>query len=202
MEIKTAKRLIEIIDEYSEADISHMKDYMFDLITFTHMFRTVPAKGINILELGTGRGHSLVSFALALSEIGLGKIITIDINECNDVRKRVEEIGLKQFIVFIRGKSLSEETFNEVRGIPYDLIFHDLSHKLDITEKELDMYGKLLKVGGIMLIHDSISEVKDQNVNMKESIDRFLMFNKNFQYIIEKKSPSRLGLAVLLKVKE
>ena len=101
----------------------------------------------NILEIGTGSGHS----TLALAEATEGVVITIDIDECGKAKDLIlfgSELGDK--VNFIQGDSITNAPY----GL-FDLILIDGDHHESKVKEELVKFWTLLDDGGFLILHDS-----------------------------------------------
>ena len=133
----------------------------------------------NILEIGTGNGHS----TLALAEATQGVVTTIDINECGQAQDLIifdSELGHK--VNFIKGDSL-----NFPKGF-YDLILIDGDHNQSKVQKELKALLPYLQDGGFLILHDScnpkwgkgiLKAVTEFYRNKQEQLTWYEWFNCN-----------------------
>lgn len=106
-----------------------------------------------VLELGTGYppigNESMLAFLPALAFTG-GRLVTIDLVDCVDAKKAVENADMKEHVVFLQGDDLTID----VEG-PFDLIFLDSSKEANHTEEELKRFGPMLRPGGHFVCHDT-----------------------------------------------
>lgn len=101
----------------------------------------------NILEIGTGAGHS----TLAMAEATEGIVTTVDVNECGQAQDLIifdNDLGHK--VNFIQGDSINSFP----KGF-YDLIFIDGNHEERIVKKELRVLYPYLQDKGFLILHDS-----------------------------------------------
>lgn len=127
----------------------------------------VKAKPKTIVEVGTNIGYSTAWLLLAGLQNGLEKLITFDI---------VEE-PLRVW----RALSLPEEKLQFVRSSVWDgkshlpasidFVFHDASHEVEQTQKELDTLTDIMSLGGVMTFHD-IFLCRHMGVVVKEHFDK------------------------------
>jgi predicted O-methyltransferase YrrM len=196
MNPEDALTLLSMIE--NEKEIEHMKPYLFLLEELAEM------KGGYILEIGTGRGHSLVPLSIGAKNSD-GHVYTVDIlgdekKEIQNAKSLIEKNKLGKYVTFITGDGGDPETMININKgkeyIRFNLVFIDSSHELDQTLKELKLSMINLNEGGIIVCHDlNIPEVRD-------AIGVFLMENRNFGVILEKDKDAEniAGIAVLGKV--
>jgi cephalosporin hydroxylase len=107
-----------------------------------------------ILEIGSYAGGSALAFAHMLDQLGLGKVISIDVN-LSDIS---EVAHSHPRIEFLQGPA--EEIFDLVEDkIPKGdrtLIIEDSSHEFDNTLKLLRKYAPLVSIGSYFIVEDGI----------------------------------------------
>lgn len=104
-----------------------------------------------IIETGTNVGYSTARLAHGLQSYSkTGMIYTFDIGDACHLFEGTE---LPQNISFILGSSLDAD-FDE--SIVADMLVLDSDHSYDTIIKEILRFEPQLKVGGLMLLHDSI----------------------------------------------
>ena len=106
----------------------------------------------NVLEIGTGQCQSTRVIASALEENKKGKLITVDTG--NRESRFNEYSHLKPYVQFIIGDSHSEEVFNQVPKVEYDMLLIDGDHSYKGVKKDFEMYAPLVKERGLILLHD------------------------------------------------
>ncbi len=104
-----------------------------------------------ILELGTRRGESSVALANAARRTG-GRLYSYDIADCIEARKLMENEGLTANWSFETGNDLEIDWKREI-----DFLFIDTTHEYEQTIRELTRFEALVKPGGIIALHDSVS---------------------------------------------
>ena len=115
-------------------------------------------RAVNVLEVGTSQGYSAIWMGRGLEETG-GRLTTIEIDaERHSVaRKNVQEAGLSGRVTLIRG-----DAHKEIRGLkgPFDFVFLDADKdgQMDYFKK---IYPKNLALGGMIALHNAISEAAD-----------------------------------------
>ena len=108
----------------------------------------------NVLEIGVRAAQSTRTILSALEEKGSGLLTSIDIK---DGSHRVPEDLAKRWKHVI-GDSTKKETLEKVSGVEYDLLLIDGSHTYEDVKKDYEMYSKLVKKGGFILLHDVINK--------------------------------------------
>lgn len=121
------------------------------------------ANAKHVVEIGTSNGYSGIWFCLALRQTG-GKLTTFDIDEGRSklARENFEKTGCLDRVTMVLGDAHQEIT--KLEG-PVDLVFIDADKPgyADYLKKVMP----ILRPGGIILAHNTISSSKD----MKEFLD-------------------------------
>jgi predicted O-methyltransferase YrrM len=125
------------------------------------------SKPRNVIEIGTQKGQSTKSILLAMGENKYGKLISIDHKNRSTILD-AEFSDLKTYWDFIQGNSHLEEVFNktkkELNGELADILFLDGDHKMPGVGQDFDEYTKLLKPGGILIMHDIYNSNEEVSV--------------------------------------
>lgn len=133
-------------------------------------------KPVTCVELGVFGGRSLVALALALKELGRGKVYGVDpytaaasLEGKNDPEndawwsqlsydeihaaavKAVEDLNLTSHAEIFRMRSQDAAA----RFERIDLLHQDSNHSEEVSCAEVDLYSKLLKPGGIWIMDDT-----------------------------------------------
>ena len=147
-----------------------------------------------MVELGVRSGHSTMALLNALERSGRGGLWSIDIEECPDAHTRVRDVGLSHRWHFMRGESDYREFTREIG--PCDVVFVDTSHEYDRTVRELNAWAPLVRLGGHLVLHDTLS-----NDPVRLAIDHFLD-RSGFQYRLWKRDDIDVGpgLTILTKL--
>ena len=118
----------------------------FKILKHLLMALVLDRKAQVILEVGTDVGDSTRVFSSCLQMTG-GKLYTID----KEVPKQnwLESWPLKN-VTFILGDSITIPW-----GEPLDLLWLDGDHTVDHLTKELAYFGRQVKVGGRIALHDT-----------------------------------------------
>ena len=115
-------------------------------------------RAVNVLEVGTSQGYSAIWMGLALEETG-GLLTTIEIDTGRHAlaQRNVREAGLDGRVTLIRG-----DAHREIAGLkgPFDFVFLDADKngQMDYFKK---IYPKNLTLGGMIAVHNAISEAGD-----------------------------------------
>ena len=125
----------------SKDEYSYIHEHLETLAFIVHNFDCR-----NILEIGTGSGHS----TLALATMTQGVVTTIDIEYKASVQKMVWEEGQGLKVNFITGASP-----NVIPLGAYDLILIDGNHKEEHVRTELRAISNCIQDGGFIILHDS-----------------------------------------------
>jgi predicted O-methyltransferase YrrM len=105
-----------------------------------------------IVEIGTGRGNSLLRILYGLSLHEDGRVWSIDLCECEEARKCIEKTGVVQGkYTYLVGPS-PEQVGNV--GEPLDLVYVDGSHSDQGVRDDIEAWADSVKVGGVMAFHD------------------------------------------------
>jgi cephalosporin hydroxylase len=116
-----------------------------------------------LIEIGVAHGGSLVFYASLCKAMGCGRVIGTDIDIRPHNRQAIETHELFDLITLVEGDSISERTFNEVRGmIRTDdtvMVVLDGDHSRSHVLRELELYGQLVTVGSYIVACDGIREL-------------------------------------------
>lgn len=123
------------------------------LETLYNLVQSIQAK--TVIELGVNLGESTVALLEAVHATQ-GTLISVDIQLLPNVTPMLTEYGLISRWQFNLSDDL-EFAKKYPKDKPADLIFIDTSHTFDQTTKEIAAYEPLLRPGGIMVFHDTVS---------------------------------------------
>lgn len=153
-----AKTLNSILEPFA-ANLTKLSDIHEHLITLYML--TVQMNLKNILELGTRTGESTITFLYAAKQIK-GNVTSVDIDDCVEARKQVEENRLSEFWSFIQANDLELKWES-----PISHLFIDTSHTYKQTLDELTKFEPLVTNGGLITMHDSVAypEVKQATLD-------------------------------------
>lgn len=150
-----------------------------------------------IVEIGVARGGSVLLSSSLLHLLGKnGRVIGMDIDIREHNRKKIENHRLSENITLIEEDSISENGFIALRdsldGTEIDILVLDSNHTHDHVYHELNLYSKLVKLGGYIVLPDTVIEKFPENYylgqrewnvgnNPMTAIFQFLGENSNFQ---------------------
>ena len=106
-----------------------------------------------VVELGVRSGNSTLALLAGVSEID-GTVLSIDRDPCEHAKAAVAKNRLGDYWIFIRGEALGNLA---VLTTAIDLLFVDLDHTFDETAEILELYAPLVRPGGWMAFHDTIT---------------------------------------------
>lgn len=123
------------------------------LITLYNLGVALNAK--KIFELGTRTGESMVALLEAVHTTG-GILWSIDVTPCEEAKKKVADYNLGSRWKFIQSDDIE---FGLKWGSTnlVDMVFVDTSHQYEHTKREIEVFEPLLRSGGIMAFHDTVS---------------------------------------------
>ena len=104
-----------------------------------------------ILELGTRDGDSTIALLHGAKAVG-GHVTSVDLKESAKAKEAVLGLGFAAFWSFIE----SDDTVLPW-DTPIDHLFIDTSHTFEHTVKELKKFEPLVRVGGVITLHDSVT---------------------------------------------
>lgn len=182
----------KILDILSLQGMEHMKRYFSVLLDLSLSLENKKISK-NILELGSGYGHSTMALALGAKMLKT-KVYSVDMDAKGEFIDNLKNSNLLEFVEPIKGDDRLEETISIIKQRMYGIIFLDTSHNKEHTEFELDTYTKFLDESGYFILHDTEQD------EVKNSILSFLEKNKNFVSIMEFDNVSP-GLMILRRVK-
>lgn len=102
-------------------------------------------------EIGMRGGVSTAAWLIACRDYG-GKVYSMDIERNETALASLEEFGLTG-LTFIHGDS-KEAEFPE----PLDILFIDGDHTYEGVSIDRKRHGAMVKPGGVILYHDTVSE--------------------------------------------
>ena len=163
-------------------DTSAMTSYMLPLIDILYD-TVINSKAKVVVELGTGWGVSTTVFATACRDIG-GHIYTVDIHGdvCPSTGKEcLEQFDLKQYITF---NTLTDDMeFVKEWNTCIDVLFIDTSHHAEHTRLELEEWGKFVRSGGVILLHDTLlTPAGTSSGGVQDGVNAFLKTHPEYTY--------------------
>jgi predicted O-methyltransferase YrrM len=137
---------LQVMEDRGSADISN------HLMTLSLLVREFDLK--QVVELGTRDGNSTLALLEAARSIA-GHVTSVDIEPCEDARRRVQAAGFLESWTFIQANDMELEPPQVPPTI--DLLFVDTSHLYAPTLAELNKYSAYLRPGGWIALHDYVS---------------------------------------------
>lgn len=114
-----------------------------------------------ILEIGTRQGYSSRAFYEAFHP---ELLITVDIIPESDMPGGIGGKVNDSKVKYVVGDSTKPETIKEVERLlgeePVDILFIDGSHMEEDVKKDFWNYSGLVKVGGLIIMHDVVEQLK------------------------------------------
>lgn len=144
-----------------------------------------------IVELGVRSGNSTLSLLNAIEMIGRGKLYSVDIDPCEEAHSAVQEAGLYHHWYFHLGDSV--EFYREIGSC--DFIFIDTSHEYEQTMREIEVWGPMVRLGGVMVFHDTLS-----TDGVRRAIDEFLNID-GFQFRLWRRDDIDVGPGMTILTK-
>jgi len=144
-----------------------------------------------ILELGVRSGISTRALLVACRKTD-GCLISLDIAPCEEAKKKIKELGLEKHWIFIQRDDKELMTIWKYGKV--DMIFLDSDHDEAHTKQELEICHKVLKKGGLILVHDTLAP---NYAGIMKAVKVFLGEHKKQYNFFE--LGSRYGLGMLAK---
>ena len=150
----------------------------------------------NVVEIGTARGGMF--FALCQVALPNANVISLDMMGGNfGARDYIETEGdlarmkafgkPKQNLYFVRQDSHKAVTLNRVKKIigkePIDLLFIDGDHTYEGVRKDWEMYGPLVRDGGLVLFHDIVTHDSHLNCHVDQLWAELKRENETWEFI-------------------
>lgn len=123
------------------------------LVTLHNLVTSIAAK--TVIELGVNTGESTVALLEAV-EATQGQLYSVDIQLLPATKAMLESYGITGRWNFTLQSDL-EYLKTWPADKKADLIFVDTSHTFDHTTREIALYEPILRPGGIMVFHDTVS---------------------------------------------
>lgn len=136
---------MQTLEELYKEVVETPSDIHEHLETFVDMVIATGAR--DVIELGVRGCVSTIAWLYAL-DVTDGHLWSVDI----DPPKRW--FGVQPRWTFVLGDDMNPDTFMRVPS-EADIVFIDTSHAYQHTLNELNMYGGLVRPGGVILLHDT-----------------------------------------------
>lgn len=135
-----------------------------------------------ILEVGTFRGYSTCWLLISCYLRGKGHVFTFDtVKEGGYGEPFYDKYGFsRERLTFVHGPVWDRDKTVFPESPRIDLVFHDSSHELVVTVREVEVLAPLVRVGGIMLFDDVLLPIYQP---MKEFLEiYFTERSKEWKY--------------------
>lgn len=174
--------------KYTRIHSKHPTDIHQHLKTLYQLVVDLNAK--LVLELGVNTAESTIALLEAVEKTD-GQLISVDIQRLPQTRPMLEKYGL-----------VGRWSFHLMNDIQFgmewpkdrkaDLIFVDTSHEYEHTKREIEVFEPILRPGGIMVFHDTVTF----HDGVQKPINEFLQSHPGWPY--ENKTNCN-GLGILRK---
>lgn len=175
--------------KYTLEHSKHGTDIHQHLVTLHNLAVSIAAK--TVLELGVNTGESTIALLEAVHKTD-GVLISVDQQDLPQTRPMLEKYGLTgrwEFHLMDDIKFIKEVWAKDRKA---DIIFVDTSHQYAHTKQEIELYEPVLRPGGIMIFHDTVSFYE----GVQKPINEFLKTHRSWPY--ENKTNCN-GLGILRK---
>lgn len=149
----------------------HATDIHAHLLTLFGLVLSSAAK--TVIELGVNTGESTIALLEAVAATN-GKLISVDIHDFPTTRQMLERYDLTNRWEFHHMDDIKFATEVWPKGELADLIFFDTSHQFEHTKREIEVFEPILRPGGVMVFHDTVTHYE----GVQKPINEFLMINK------------------------
>lgn len=137
----------------------------------------VSLKAKIIIELGVRTGESTIPFLEAL-QVTDGHLWSVDSCACEDAKKKMKEYGLDGRWTFTMLDDLDYGRNVWDKSKLADIIFIDTSHEYKQTKEEISLFEPLLRPGGLMMFHDTVSHA----AGVLKPIQEFLIGHPGWKF--------------------
>lgn len=151
----------------------------------------VELKAKVVIELGVRTGESTIPFLEAM-QVTEGHLWSVDVEACESAKKKMKDFGLDSRWTFTMLDDISYGMHVWDRSKKADIIFVDTSHEYRQTEMEINVFEPLLRRGGLMIFHDTVSFPQ----GVLKPIQEFLAKHPGYQFENHKNCN---GLGILKK---
>jgi predicted O-methyltransferase YrrM len=145
-----------------------------------------------IIDLGVSYEAGTSSILLLASKLTNGHVWSVDINDSDIARDKINRLGLSDNWTYTVMNDLDYiKTWDN--GL-IDFIMIDTSHTYDQTIAELNEYSKIVRVGGNIFLHDSAKGYGfgDQVYGVYEAVENFVNNNWERVYYTTKNGLTKL----------
>lgn len=141
------------------------------LVALYNLVTSMKAK--TVIELGVNTGESTIAFLEAVAATD-GLLTSVDIQDLPQTRPMLESYGLTGRWQFHMMDDIKFGLEVWPKGKLADLIFVDTSHQYEQTKREIQVFEPILRPGGIMVFHDTVTFYD----GVQKPINEFLKLNK------------------------
>jgi len=139
----------------------------------------------NVLELGTRTGESTTALISAIKKID-GKLTSVDIDSCEEAKKKVRSLNLDKYWNFIQIDDLKLDWDEEI-----DHLFIDSDHSYEHVLSELQKFEPFVKHGGLITLHDTVTDPRvlkaiKEFISQRVDFRFYHFFNNNGLVILRK----------------
>jgi predicted O-methyltransferase YrrM len=151
-----------------------------------------------LLEIGTAKGGTL--YALACASAPTSRVLSLDVDQPSAARLRLYRhfAGRGRTIDVLVGDSRLEATRAQAldffRHQPLDVLFIDGDHAYESVKRDYELYGPLVRSGGIVALHD-IVDGRDDLVGGVPRLWRETSFVSH-QELVESRAQGGYGIGV------
>ena len=159
------------------AGLFHVRDNSgsteYEFLNLLHAF-VLAMKPALVLETGTFTGMGTVAIAHALTMNGVGRLFTVDTEDCQEAKRHVHNYGLGFCVEFVR--SDGADYCARYQGEPFDLAFID-SGDGRLKETLSLMSRAKLHAGSLVLVHDAGPYRRAFSSSWKEAFDEHCLLH-------------------------
>ena len=141
-----------------------------------------------LIEIGSFKGRSTVTLALACEEMKKGKLLAIDPHKnsrdhqllgiessIKDLKNNLKNNRLSEFVEILPMDS--QRAFKRKTHLKSILVFLDGNHEYKYVKKDYLLWSKTLVYGGYLILHDTL------NLSGPRKVSREIMRNRHYAYI-------------------
>lgn len=116
----------------------------------------VHTKAKIVIELGVRLGESTIPFLEAM-QVTNGHLWSVDVDRCDVAKNKMKEYGLDSRWTFTMLNDIDYGKHVWDKSKKADIIFIDTSHQYAHTKEEIQVFEPILRPGGMMIFHDTVS---------------------------------------------
>lgn len=123
-----------------------------------------------VIELGVRSGESTIAFLEAMHTTD-GHLWSVDVDPCEGAKQKMKRYGLDDRWTFTVLDDISYGMSKWDRTKKADIVFIDTSHEYRQTQMELNVYDQIVRPGGLMILHDTVSRPQGVLKPIREFLD-------------------------------